>query len=639
MKLTLKNRQRLFSITLFGFDLILVFILIGLYVLLFNSFNPLLLWLLVIQFAVTLLIGGYKTRKNWDIVAVQVFIFRALALQAGLVLILIPFVRWVFQVNLQGSILLMSSSTIVILILLIGLSRLIFHSVIQELYRKSYLKINLVVMGPATELENFQKRLDHNPWMGINIESTVGWNEIHSSKFIEMFNKDSSADIDGIWFLKPGEIAASAVEKMAEIYTRMKHKPPAWYLFSRDAEAILNQIFSNLTQSQRVDFTRQLIFVNDLPIHRIAMLGSRGVPANYSGIETYIEEVGKHLVEAGNQVTVYCHKKYVSRRGEFKGMRLRFLPTIRSKHLETFVHTLLASVDVLFREIEIVHYHAQGPATFAWIPRFFGRKVVSCVQGLDWARAKWGRLARLYLKIGEKASVWFPHETVVVSRVLADHYQQQYNKSVTVIPNGFTPPHPRPANHIHQFNLEKDNYYLFVGRLVPEKSIHTLIEAFRKTNSQRSLVIAGRATFANKYHNHLLQLAEGDERIVFTGYQTGETLQELFTNPYAIIHPSELEGLSIALLEGFSYGNCILISDRPENIEAVDGVGITFRSGDLEDLRNKIQTLDDNPDLVASYREKAREKLAQKLDWQSVARENMLIYDRLSSKGGEELAV
>ncbi len=487
MKLTLKNRHRLFSITLFGFDLILVFILIGLNVLLFNTLNPLLIWSLVFQFAVTLLIGGYQTRKNWDIVAVQVFIFRALALQTGLFLLLNLLLRWVFQVNLQGSILLLTLSTIIILDLLIGLSRLIFLSIIQNLYRKNYLKINLVVIGPATELKKFKKRLAQNPWVGANIVSAVEWSEIHSNKFIEMFNKDSSAEIDGIWLFKPDEIAASAVEKMAEIYTRMKHKPPAWYLFSRDAEEILNQVFSNLTQSQRIEFTRQLIFFNDLPIHRIAMLGSRGVPANYSGIETYIEEVGKHLVEAGNQVTVYCHKKYVSRRGEFQGMKLRFLLTIRSKHLETFVHTLLASMDVLFREIEIIHYHAQGPATFAWIPRFFGRKVVSCVQGLDWARAKWGRLARFYLKIGEKASVWFPHETVVVSRVLADHYQKQYNKSVTVIPNGFTPPHPRSANHIHQINLEKDNYYLFVGRLVPEKSIHTLIEAFRKTSSQRFL--------------------------------------------------------------------------------------------------------------------------------------------------------
>ncbi|NIP44192.1 MAG: glycosyltransferase family 1 protein, partial [candidate division Zixibacteria bacterium] len=168
------------------------------------------------------------------------------------------------------------------------------------------------MIGPATELKKFKKRLAQNPWVGANIVSAVEWSEIHSNKFIEMFNKDSSAEIDGIWLFKPDEIAASAVEKMAEIYTRMKHKPPAWYLFSRDAEEILNQVFSNLTQSQRIEFTRQLIFFNDLPIHRIAMLGSRGVPANYSGIETYIEEVGKHLVEAGNQVTVYCHKKYVS---------------------------------------------------------------------------------------------------------------------------------------------------------------------------------------------------------------------------------------------------------------------------------------------------------------------------------------
>jgi glycosyltransferase involved in cell wall biosynthesis len=394
--------------------------------------------------------------------------------------------------------------------------------------------------------------------------------------------------------------------------------------FTRFTAACLEK----LTESQRELLYRRLHHDIDLPVLRVAMLGSRGVPASYGGVERYVEEVGAHLAAAGARVAVYCHTKYVSARGKHRGMNLRFVPTIRSKHLETITHTFLATLHALLCEEEIIHYQALGPSTLAWLPRLVGRKVVVTVQGLDWKRRKWGGLARRFLKIGEWSSAHFPHATIVVSHVLTDYYLQRHGKRTAYIPNGFSPPAVQSPNLIETLGLGQDDYILFVGRLVPEKGCHTLLHAFANVQTDKQLVIAGSATYEDQYRQELDEVARGVRGVQFVGFAQGDLLQELYSNAYLVVHPSETEGLSISLLEALSYGNCVLVSDTPENLEAIRDAGYRFQSGDSTDLARQMQRLLDQADLVQEMRARVRTHLAM-MDWRAVAEATRELYERL----------
>lgn len=358
----------------------------------------------------------------------------------------------------------------------------------------------------------------------------------------------------------------------------------------------------------------------------VAMLGSRGVPANYSGVEKYAEEVGAFLVKRNVAVTVYCHAKYVSQRGDHRGMSLVFMPTIKTKHLETIVHTFLSTCHALWQGTECFHYLAIGPATVAWLPRLFGRKVVTTVQGLDWDRAKWGQVARWYLKLGEWATITFSHQVVVVSKTLHRHFQQKYQRYTCHIPNGYQPPIQREASLIKNIGLEADRYFLFVGRLSPEKGCHTLIEAFKRLNTAHHLVLAGKPNFAQSYHRTLQNAAQGSPHIHFAGFVQGALLQELYTNAYVVVLPSEREGLSVSLLEALSYHNCLLVSDIPENVEVLPA-GYTFQVGNVTDLSKQLQRLVDYPEQVVAARKQLAHSTTQLATWPQVGAATHEIYN------------
>lgn len=364
---------------------------------------------------------------------------------------------------------------------------------------------------------------------------------------------------------------------------------------------------------------------------KIAMIGQKGIPATSGGIERHVEELGKRLVQRGHEITVYCRPYYTDPAlNEFSGITLNHKKSINSKHLDAITHTFISSFDSLISNYDIVHYHAIGPATLSFIPKIAGKHVVVTVHGLDWQREKWGKFAKLYLKLGEKASAIFPNRTIVVSQVLKEYYKRQHGIESVAIPNGVDIPEPLPPQIIKKWGLEKRNYVLFLARLVPEKGCHHLLKAWRKVRSDKYLVIAGGASHSDDYVSRLHK--EASDNVIFTGHVQGQTLIELFSNAYLYILPSEIEGLPISLLEAMSYSLPCLISDIPENVEALGDTGFTFENKNVDDLVIKLQALLNTMETTFRASQKAFKRVSSIYNWNKVVDLTERVYKELVTK-------
>ncbi len=350
---------------------------------------------------------------------------------------------------------------------------------------------------------------------------------------------------------------------------------------------------------------------------RVAFIGGRGVVSKYSGIEAYYEEVGKHLAARGLEVTAYCRTFFTPRMQEHNGIRIVRLPTIRTKHLETVVHTLLSTVHAMFGPYDIVHYHALGPALFAFLPRLVGKKTVVTVQGLDWKRRKWGRVAAWVLRLGEGCAVKFPHRTMVVSKALQDHYWQQYGEETIYVPNGGLIREQQRAARMENWGIEAGRYILFLGRFSPEKGCHLLLEAYSALDTDVKLVMAGASSYCDEYSRQLKARANGQVKIL--DWVAGEALDELLTNAMVFVLPSDLEGLSLALLDAMGAGICVLASDVPENREVVADAGFTFRRGDVASLTERLRYLIAHPAARKSAGEAAQQRIFDTFQWPGIA--------------------
>jgi glycosyltransferase involved in cell wall biosynthesis len=360
------------------------------------------------------------------------------------------------------------------------------------------------------------------------------------------------------------------------------------------------------------------------PRLRIAFLGGRGVVSKYSGIETYYEEVGSRLAEMGHDLTVYCRTYFTPPLEKHNGMRLVRLPTIRSKHLETVVHTLLSTVHVLTQSCDIVHYHALGPALFSFLPRLFGKKTVVTVQGLDWQRRKWGRFAATVLQLGERASARLPNRTIVVSQVLQRHYRARHRTETVHVPNGGVLRERRTPQRILDWGLQPGNYILFLGRFSPEKGCHLLVEAYEQLDTDVKLVMAGAASYCDDYSCNLR--THSSERIKLLDWVAGDTLDELLTNAMIFVLPSDMEGLSLALLDAMGTGLCVLTSDVPENREVVDGAGFTFQRGNAADLADRLRFLITNSAAREAAGRAAQARIREQYVWPKIAEEIEKVY-------------
>ena len=290
--------------------------------------------------------------------------------------------------------------------------------------------------------------------------------------------------------------------------------------------------------------------------------------------------------------------------------------------------SFFAALCCAFGQYDIVHIHAEGPAFFAWLPKMFGKKVIVTIHGLDWQREKWkSGFGSKFIHQGEKNAVRYADEIIVLSKGVQDYFKNSYGKKTVFIPNGVNRPKKQKAELItEKYGLEKDSYLLFLGRLVPEKGIRYLVEAFKNVKTDKKLVIAGGSSDTDSYMNALKELAKDDDRIIFTGFVQGQILKELYSNAYIYTLPSDLEGMPLSLLEAMSYGNCCLVSNIPECTEVVEDNALVFKKSDINELFAKIQKACDHPEMIMEIKEKATDFICRKYNWDFVTKETMNLY-------------
>ena len=342
----------------------------------------------------------------------------------------------------------------------------------------------------------------------------------------------------------------------------------------------------------------------------IAMFGQKRIPSREGGVEIVVEELCSRMVAQGHNVTCYNRgghhvsgSEYDSKRlKEYKGIRLKTVPTIEKKGLAAVSSSFFAALCCAFGRYDIVHTHADGPAFFAWLPKLFGKKVIVTIHGLDWQREKWkSGFGSKFIHQGEKNAVKYADEIIVLSKGVQDYFEKEYGRKTVFIPNGVNRPKIQEAELItEKYGLEKDSYILFLGRLVPEKGIRYLVEAFKNVKTDKKLVIAGGSSDTDSFMNELKDLAKDDDRIIFTGFVQGQILKELYSNAYVYTLPSDLEGMPLSLLEAMSYGNCCLVSNIPECTEVVEDKALVFKKSDVNDLLTKIQKACDYPEMIAT---------------------------------------
>lgn len=345
------------------------------------------------------------------------------------------------------------------------------------------------------------------------------------------------------------------------------------------------------------------------------------------------------MVKLGNEVDVYNRKgknvqdKNADRENkkikEYKGVKIITIPTINKKGIDAFLYSLFASVRALFGNYDILHYHAEGSCAMLWLPHMFHKRIIVTIHGLDWQRSKWGGFATKYIKHGEKCAVKYANEIIVLSENVKKYFKEKYDRETIFIPNGIERPTIRKANIIkNKYNLDKDDYILFLARIVPEKGLDDILDAYEKIKTDKKLVIAGGASHTNDYLEHIKERVKNNKNIIMTGFVQGEELDELYSNAYIYCLPSHIEGMPLSLLEAMSYKNCCLASDIDECKEVLEENGITFRKSDCEDLKIKLEDLIKDKEKVKKYKDSAQEFILNKYNWDYVVEKTLKLYKK-----------
>lgn len=372
---------------------------------------------------------------------------------------------------------------------------------------------------------------------------------------------------------------------------------------------------------------------------RLTFLGQKLMPSRQGGIEIVVGELSTRMAALGYDVTCYNRRgHHVSGKEfddgtvnlkEYKNVKLKSVPTIEAKGLAAMSSSFFASVAAAFGKYDVVHFHAEGPCAMLWLPKLFGKRCIATVHGLDHQRAKWGRFAKAYIKFGEKMAVKFADEIIVLSEGVQKYFMDTYGRETKFIPNGVSRPELRKAELIiEKYGLHKDEYILFLARLVPEKGLTYLIDAFKQLKTDKKLVIAGGASDTDAFMQELKEMAKGDERIMFTGFVQGQILEELYSNAYIYTLPSDLEGMPLSLLEAMSYGNCCVVSDISECVEVVEDKAVVFKKSNVLDLKDRLQSLCDNEDSVQKYKSEASDFICGKYNWDDVVKKTLKLYGR-----------
>lgn len=368
---------------------------------------------------------------------------------------------------------------------------------------------------------------------------------------------------------------------------------------------------------------------------RIAMLGHKRIPSREGGVDVVVGELAVRMAKLGHDVTCYNRKGHHVSGKEFDtlplevfhGVRLKTAPAIDIKGLAAMTASVFASVFAAFGRYDVVHFHTEGPCVTLWLPKLLGKRCVVTVHGLDHQRSKWGRFARAYILLGEKVAAKWADEIIVLSKNVQDYFKQTYGRETRFLPNGVTQVEKKPAERIcREYALEKDGYILYLGRITPEKGIHYLIEAFKNLNTDKKLVIAGGASDSQAYFEEIKASAADDSRILFTGFVQGQMLEELYSNAYVYVLPSDLEGMPLSLLEAMSYGNCCVVSDVPECTEVVGNMGLVFPRGNVQKLAKLLEQVCDDAELVTGYKNGAAGYINSRYSWDEVTEKTLELY-------------
>lgn len=289
--------------------------------------------------------------------------------------------------------------------------------------------------------------------------------------------------------------------------------------------------------------------------------------------------------------------------------------------------SFFAALEAALGKYDVVHFHAEGPCAMIWLPKLFGKRCVATIHGIDWARSKWKGFAKEYIKFGERMAVKYADEIIVLSKGVQEYFRNEYNRKTVYIPNGVNKPEIKSADLItKEYGLRKNSFILFLARLVPEKGLQYLIEAFKRIQTEKKLVIAGGSSDSDDFMKQVQDMAADDSRIIFTGFVQGQMLDELYSNAYIYCLPSDLEGMPLSLLEAMSYGNCCLTSDIAECAEVVEDKAVLFQKSNVESLKERLEELCQHPECVEHYKKGAADFICNKYDWDKVAQETLEIY-------------
>lgn len=387
-------------------------------------------------------------------------------------------------------------------------------------------------------------------------------------------------------------------------------------------------------------------------IMKIAMLGHKRIPSREGGVEIVVEELSVRMATLGHDVTVYNRKgRHVStgeqeqrelcemkapgtktkQKNMYRGVRVLSVPTFEKKSLNAVVYSFFAAIRALFGRYNVIHFHAEGPCSMLPIPHFFGIRTVATIHGLDWQRAKWGGFATRFLLFGEKMAAKYADEVIVLSENVKQYFKETYNRDTMYIPNGINRPECRVADVItEKYGLMKDSYILFLARLVPEKGVHYLLDAYEQLDTDKKLVIAGGSSHSDEYMEEIKKRSVKNSNVIMTGFVQGRELEELYSNAYIYVLPSDIEGMPLSLLEAMSYGNCCLVSNIPENLNVIENggeyIGEIFEKSSVEDLRDKLAQLLKESDTVREYQGKSADYICEKYQWDRVVEETLKLY-------------
>jgi len=373
---------------------------------------------------------------------------------------------------------------------------------------------------------------------------------------------------------------------------------------------------------------------------KIAIIGQKGMPSKSGGVEKHVEDLATRLVKKGHEVLVYTRPNYTPKDlQDYKGVKLVSLPTIGTKHLDAIVHTFLACLDLVKRDVDVIHFQSIGPASLIWLVKLLKPKtpIIATFHCKCYNQKKWGFLAQAYLHFGELVICRLADKTIITSKTLAKYAEEKYKRPVEYISTGVSlPANVSEASSIKTFNLEKDNYILALSRLVKHKGLQYLVEAFKKIKTDKKLVIVGGGAYTDEFVKELKSLAADDKRIIFTGIQSGAIIDELYSNAYLFVQPSESEGLSIALLEAMANGCATLVSDITENKEAIGNTGATFKNKNVADLQEKLEFLLDHPEAISAMGAEAKARAEQEYDVDKIINQIEEVYNNVLAEAKVE---